>query len=86
MSRESFELVWFALLRETDDLFCLFCIDLMRFSLVVPYRDDKDASHYFERSFMIGGERGTGDGLREKRANLTDPKEPVAILAEAGKR
>jgi hypothetical protein len=36
--------------------------------------------------FMIGGERGTGDGLREKSANLTDPKEPVAIPAEAGKR
>ena len=36
--------------------------------------------------FMIGGERGTGDGLREKRADLTDPQELAAILAEGGKR
>lgn len=36
--------------------------------------------------FMIGDERGTGDGLREKCADLTDPKELAAILAAEGKR
>jgi len=35
---------------------------------------------------MIGGERGTDNGLREKRANLTDPQDLAAILAEEGIR
>ena len=35
--------------------------------------------------FMIGGERGKGDGLGEKCVDLTEPKELAAMLAEVGK-
>jgi hypothetical protein len=31
---------------------------------------------------MIGGERGTGDDLREKCADLTDPQELTAGVEE----